>query len=134
MRPYYVSWEFSHVTAVHIPALLMRTQALMLCSRSSAGCRHCTHMFCSSSLETSNTHLPHQVCPHTPNMSPAQPETIKILNLFYASTKETPLGRADHNIVHLQTLYKPVIHRQNCGATCGEEVDCGEQGSSQGLL
>ncbi|TWW54691.1 hypothetical protein D4764_0239290, partial [Takifugu flavidus] len=43
----------------------------------------------------------------------------KTLDLFYANTKEAyhslplpPLGRADHNLVHLQPVYKPLVQRQ----------------------
>ncbi len=43
----------------------------------------------------------------------------KILDLFYANTKEAytssplpPLGRSDHNLVHLWPVYKPLVHRQ----------------------
>ncbi|KAI4875879.1 hypothetical protein NFI96_009456 [Prochilodus magdalenae] len=43
----------------------------------------------------------------------------KILDLFYANTKEAynssplpPLGRSDHNLVHLLPVYKPLVHRE----------------------
>ncbi|KAI3371934.1 hypothetical protein L3Q82_006809 [Scortum barcoo] len=43
----------------------------------------------------------------------------KTLDLFYANTKEAyhslplpPLGRADHNLVHLLPVYKTLVHRQ----------------------
>ncbi|TWW54442.1 Serine protease hepsin [Takifugu flavidus] len=43
----------------------------------------------------------------------------KTLDLFYANTKEAyhslplpPLGRADHNLVHLRPVYKPLVQRQ----------------------
>ncbi|TWW65035.1 hypothetical protein D4764_22G0006820 [Takifugu flavidus] len=43
----------------------------------------------------------------------------KTLDLFYANTKEAyhslplpPLGCADHNLVHLQPVYKPLVQRQ----------------------
>ncbi|TWW61350.1 hypothetical protein D4764_05G0014400 [Takifugu flavidus] len=43
----------------------------------------------------------------------------KTLDLFYANTQEAyhslplpPLGRADHNLVHLQPVYKPLVQRQ----------------------
>ncbi|TWW53320.1 hypothetical protein D4764_0013870 [Takifugu flavidus] len=43
----------------------------------------------------------------------------KTLDLFDANTKEAyhslplpPLGRADHNLVHLQPVYKPLVQRQ----------------------
>lgn len=43
----------------------------------------------------------------------------KTLDLFYVNTKEAydptplpPLGRSDHNLVHLLHVYKPLVHRQ----------------------
>ncbi|KAK7896418.1 hypothetical protein WMY93_021743 [Mugilogobius chulae] len=43
----------------------------------------------------------------------------KTLDLFFVNAKEAysssplpPLGRADHNIVHLRPVYQPIVHRQ----------------------
>ncbi len=42
----------------------------------------------------------------------------KILDLFNANPKEAyttplpPLGRSDHNLVHLLPVYKPLVHKQ----------------------
>ncbi|KAI3371228.1 hypothetical protein L3Q82_023541 [Scortum barcoo] len=59
------------------------------------------------------------LCPNSPSMSACHTRDNKTLDLFYANTKEAyhslplpPLGRADHNLVHLLPVYKTLVHRQ----------------------
>ncbi|KAJ0019528.1 hypothetical protein NQD34_007097 [Periophthalmus magnuspinnatus] len=64
-------------------------------------------------------HLLHLSCLHTLSMSPAPQETIKHWTCFFANAKGAysssplpPLGRADHNFLHLEPVYQPIVHRQ----------------------
>ena len=71
MRPYYLLREFTQVImfAVYMPP------------------RHSTHGHSSSSLGTSVMPLCPPPCPHSHNMSPATPETIKQWNYFMPTAR-----------------------------------------------
>ena len=121
MRPYYLPREFSHAIAIaaYVPPsanadaacdvlhsavsriLTQHPQALLLISGDF------NHSSPSSTLSTFTQYV---TC-HT--------RDNKILDLFYANTKEAynslplpPLGRSDHNLVHLLPVYKPLVHRE----------------------
>ncbi|KAI3368907.1 hypothetical protein L3Q82_025428 [Scortum barcoo] len=73
----------------------------------------------SSSLETSIHASPSSSLPKFTQYVTCHTRDNKTLDLFYANTKEAyhslplpPLGRADHNLVHLLPVYKTLVHRQ----------------------
>ena len=80
IKPYYLLREFTKVIvfAVYIPSLLM----LMLVTSSTQSQAHSTHRPSSSSLGTSIMPLCPQTFPHSLNISPATPETIKQWTYF----------------------------------------------------
>ncbi|XP_076607962.1 uncharacterized protein LOC143333672 isoform X1 [Chaetodon auriga] len=121
LRPYYLPREFSHVivSAVYIPPSAnadaacdvinsvisrlqtQKPQALLLISRDF------NHASLSSTLPK---FIQYVTCVTRDN---------ETLDLFYANTKEAyessplpPLGRADHNLVHLLPVYKSLVNRQ----------------------
>lgn len=62
-------------------------------------------------------HLP--LCPHSLSMFHVTPETIKHWIYFMQTQRRPihqhpspPLGRSDHNLVHLLPVYKPLVCRQ----------------------
>ena len=121
VKPYYLPREFSHaiVVAVYIPPSAnadaacdvistavhrlqtQSPQALILISGDF------NHAALSSTLPKFTQYVK---CATRDN---------KTLDLFYANTKEAynssplpPLGKADHNLVHLLPVYKPLVNRQ----------------------
>uniref|UniRef100_A0A8C6M681 Reverse transcriptase domain-containing protein n=1 Tax=Nothobranchius furzeri TaxID=105023 RepID=A0A8C6M681_NOTFU len=121
MRPYYLPREFTHVIviAVYVPPSAgteaacevlhtvtsrlqtQHPQALFLISGDF------NHISLSSTLPTFTQYV---TC-HT--------RDNKTLDLLYANTKEAysssplpPLGGSDHNLVHLQPVYKPLVRRE----------------------
>ena len=109
---------------VHIPPLLMRKLHVMSSMELQAGCRGNTqtprgsvHLsvlisgdFNHSSLSSLPTFKQYVSCPTRGN---------KTLDLLYANTKDAytssplpPLGRPEHNLVYLMTVYKPLVDRQ----------------------
>ncbi|KAI3371035.1 hypothetical protein L3Q82_023514, partial [Scortum barcoo] len=97
MRPYYLPREFTHMPlwcCSHPDALLLISGDFNHASPSSSLPKFTQYVTC-----------------HT--------RDNKTLDLFYANTKEAyhslplpPLGRADHNLVHLLPMYKTLVHRQ----------------------
>ena len=79
MRPYYLLREFTQVIVftLYIALLLKLMQLVMFFTQSQAHCRHSSHRPSSSSLGTLIMPLCPPLCPHSHNMSPATPETIK---------------------------------------------------------
>lgn len=84
------------------------------------------------------------LCPHSLNMLPATPETIRHWLCFMPTPSKHithhPLGRSDHNLVHLLPVYEPLIHRQPAVARAGkrwsdyvdERHGCLRHGAQQG--
>ncbi|XP_055367950.1 uncharacterized protein LOC129604646 [Betta splendens] len=121
MRPFYLPREFTHVIiiAVYVPPSANADTAseTLLSVTSRLQTQHPQALFLISGdfnhappSAALPTYTQYVTCPTRDN---------KTLDLFYANTKEAyaasslpPLGRADHNILHLLPVYKPVVHRQ----------------------
>ncbi|CAL9696621.1 unnamed protein product [Knipowitschia caucasica] len=120
MRPYYLPREYSHVivTAVYIPPSAKADNA-------------CESLF--STMSSLQTQHPQALFIITGDFNHASPASTlpsftqyitfptrgsKTLDLFFVNVKDAytasahpPLGRADHNIVHLRPIYEPVVRR-----------------------
>ncbi|KAK0147718.1 RNA-directed DNA polymerase from mobile element jockey [Merluccius polli] len=121
MRPYYLPREFSHaiVIAAYVPpsAKVDIASDALLSVTSKLQTQHPQALFLISG--DFNHASPSSVLPTCTQYVNCPTRDNKTLDLFYANTKEAysasplpPLGRADHNIVHLQPVYKPTVHRQ----------------------
>ncbi|XP_013890172.1 uncharacterized protein LOC106537333 [Austrofundulus limnaeus] len=121
MRPYYLPREFSHaivIAAYVTPSANADTACDILHSAvSRIQSQHPQALllisgdFNQSSPSSTLSVFTQYVTCHT--------RENKILDLFYANTKEAykslplpPLGRSDHNLVHLLPVYKPLVHRE----------------------
>ncbi|TWW68206.1 hypothetical protein D4764_19G0000040 [Takifugu flavidus] len=121
MRPHYLPREFTHALAVvvYIPPSANADAAcdVLLSAVSRLQTQHPDALllisgdFNHASPSSSLPKFTQYVTCHTRNN--------KTLDLFYANTKEAyhslplpPLGRADHNLEHLQPVYKPLVQRQ----------------------
>ncbi|KAK7913293.1 hypothetical protein WMY93_013504 [Mugilogobius chulae] len=121
MRPYYLPREFTHVIviAVYVPPS----------ANAETACE--TLLSCTSTLQTQhpqalflisgdfNHSSPASVLPTFTQYVTCLTRDNKTLDLFFVNAKEAysssalpPLGRADHNIVHLRPVYQPIVHRQ----------------------
>lgn len=121
MRPYYLPREFSHVIAIaaYIPP-----------SANADAARDVLHSV-TSRLQTEHPQAlllisgdfnhapPSSTLPTFTQYVTCGTRDSKILDLCYANTKEAytsssipPLGRSDHNLVHLLPVYKRLVHRQ----------------------
>ncbi|KAI5095921.1 hypothetical protein C0J45_14351 [Silurus meridionalis] len=98
MRPYYLPREFLHVItiAAYIPP-------------SADGESACDVLHS----------VVNRLLTQSPNRAPQSTRDNKTLDLFNANSKEAyassplpPLGRSDHNLVHLLPVYKPLVCRQ----------------------
>ena len=121
MRPYYLPREFSHaivIVAYAPPSAKADTASDALLSvTSKLQTQHPQALFLIS--RDFNHASPPSVLPTYTQYVTCPTRDNKTLDLVYANTKEAysasplpPLGRADHNIVHLQPVYKPTVHRQ----------------------
>ncbi|KAK7922573.1 hypothetical protein WMY93_009475 [Mugilogobius chulae] len=121
MRPYYLPREFTHVIviAVYVPPS----------ANAETACE--TLLSCTSTLQTQhpqalflisgdfNHSSPASVLPTFTQYVTCPTRDNRTLDLFFVNAKEAysssplpPLGRADHNIVHLRPVYQPIVHRQ----------------------
>ena len=120
-RPYYLSREFTQVIvfAVYIPLSANADAAYdtLHSVTSSLQTQHSQTLFLISgdfnhaSLSSTLPTFTQYVTCHT--------RDTKTLDLLYANSKEAynssplpPLGRSDHNLVHLLPVYKPLVNRQ----------------------
>ena len=109
IRPYYLPREFAHVIvlAVYVPPLLTLMQLVTFSTRSQA------HFLTSGDFN-------HGCLSSTlPTFTQYVTRDNKTLDLLYAKSKEAynwsplpPLWRSDHNLVHLQPVYKHLVNRQ----------------------
>ena len=121
MRPYYLPREFTQVIvfAVYIPPSANADAACdtLHSVTSSLQTQHPQALFLISgdfnhaSLSSTLPTFTQYVTCHT--------RDNKTLDLLYANSKEAynssplpPLGRSDHNLVHLLPVYKPLVNRQ----------------------
>ena len=120
LRPYYLPREFSHVIflVVYIPPTANAVHASDVIHTVVAGLqtRHPDSFFAISGdfnhitlAATLPTFKQFVDCPTREN---------KTLDLLYANVKDAysstalpPLGKSDHNLIHLQPLYKPQVQR-----------------------
>ncbi|KAJ0002714.1 hypothetical protein NQD34_007863 [Periophthalmus magnuspinnatus] len=121
MRPYYLPREFSHVIviAVYVPPSANAETACdtLHFGTSTLQTKHPQALFLisgdfnhASPAPVLPTYTQYVTCPTRDN---------KTLDLFFANAKGAysssplpPLGRADHNILHLEPVYQPIVHRQ----------------------
>ena len=121
MRPYYLPREFSHAIAIatYVPPSANTSSACEILGTTLAKLqtRHPQALFLTTGdfnqakpSSVLPTHTQYVTCPTRDN---------KPLDLFFANIKEAytasalpPLGRSDHNIVHLRPVYVPLVHRQ----------------------
>ncbi|XP_051814688.1 uncharacterized protein LOC127537042 [Acanthochromis polyacanthus] len=121
LRPYYVPREFSHIITMLVyippkatdlvPCDLLHDTVAQIETRHSEALVIISGDFNHVSLSSHLTEFTQFVnCPTRGNNTP---------DLLYANVKEAyratalpPLGRSDHNLVYLQTCYKPCVLRQ----------------------
>ncbi|TWW81279.1 hypothetical protein D4764_01G0010940 [Takifugu flavidus] len=121
MRPHYLPREFTHALAVvvYIPPSANADAAcdVLLSAVSRLQTQHPDALLLISG--DFNHASPLSSLPKFTQYVTCHTRDNKTLDLFYANTKEAyrslplpPLGRADHNLVHLQPVYKPLVQRQ----------------------
>ncbi|KAI3375722.1 hypothetical protein L3Q82_003726 [Scortum barcoo] len=121
MRPYYLLREFTHalVVVVYIPPFANADAAcdVLLSAVSRLQTQHPDALLLISG--DFNHASPSSSLPKFTQYVTCHTRDNKTLDLFYANTKEAyhslplpPLGRADHNLVHLLPVYKTLVHRQ----------------------
>ncbi|TWW54569.1 RNA-directed DNA polymerase from mobile element jockey [Takifugu flavidus] len=121
MRPHYLPREFTHALAVvvYIPPSANADAAcdVLLSAVSRLQTQHPDALLLISG--DFNHASPSSSLPKFTQYVTCHTRDNKTLDLFYANTKEAyhslplpPLGRADHNLVHLQPVYKPLVQRQ----------------------
>ncbi|KAK7877850.1 hypothetical protein WMY93_031490 [Mugilogobius chulae] len=140
VRPYYLPREFTHVIviAVYVPPS----------ANAETACE--TLLSCTSTLQTQhpqalflisgdfNHSSPASVLPTFTQYVTCPTRDNKTLDLFFVNAKEAysssplpPLGRADHNIVHLRPVYQPIVHRQPVVSREEEGFQVREQGRAE---
>ncbi|TWW62365.1 Polyhomeotic-like protein 2 [Takifugu flavidus] len=121
MRPHYLPREFTHALAVvvYIPPSANADAAcdVLLSAVSRLQTQHPDALLLISG--DFNHASPSSSLPKFTQYVTCHTRDNKTLDLFYANTKEAyhslplpPLGRANHNLVHLQSVYKPLVQRQ----------------------
>ncbi|KAI3367090.1 hypothetical protein L3Q82_008125 [Scortum barcoo] len=121
MRPYYLPREFTHalVVVVYVPPSANADAAcdVLLSAVSRLQTQHPDALLLISG--DFNHASPSSSLPKFTQYVTCHTRDNKTLDLFYANTKEAyhslplpPLGRADHNLVHLLPVYKTLVHRQ----------------------
>ncbi|KAI3374145.1 hypothetical protein L3Q82_006004 [Scortum barcoo] len=121
MRPYYLPREFTHAltVVVYIPPSANADAAcdVLLSAVSRLQTQHPDALLLISG--DFNHASPSSSLPKFTQYVTCHTRDNKTLDLFYANTKEAyhslplpPLGRADHNLVHLLPVYKTLVHRQ----------------------
>ncbi|KAI3363778.1 hypothetical protein L3Q82_001207 [Scortum barcoo] len=121
MRPYYLPREFTHALAVvvYVPPSANADAAcdVLLSAVSRLQTQHPDALLLISG--DFNHASPSSSLPKFTQYVTCHTRDNKTLDLFYANTKEAyhslplpPLGRADHNLVHLLPVYKTLVHRQ----------------------
>nr|XP_057907087.1 uncharacterized protein LOC131104187 [Doryrhamphus excisus] len=120
MRPYYLPREFSHVIAIaaYIPPSANADAACDVI-HSAVGRLQTQHPQALLLLSGDFNHAsPSSTLPTFTQYVTCCTRDNKTLDLCYANTKEAynstalpPLGRSDHNLVHLQPVYKPLVRR-----------------------
>ncbi|TWW81812.1 hypothetical protein D4764_01G0016270 [Takifugu flavidus] len=121
MRPHYLPREFTHAltVVVYIPPSANADAAcdVLLSAVSRLQTQHPDALLLISG--DFNHASPSSSLPKFTQYVTCHTRDNKTLDLFYANTKEAyhslplpPLGRADHNLVHLQPVYKPLVQRQ----------------------
>ncbi|KAI3366512.1 hypothetical protein L3Q82_000642 [Scortum barcoo] len=122
IRPYYLPREFSHVIAI--------TTYIPPSANADAACELLHSVVAQLQTEHPQSLSPHHrgfqprfpVC-HSPQLPPVRANCCtrdnKTLDLLYANTAGAysssplpPLGRSDHNLVHLRPVYTPMVKRQ----------------------
>ncbi|TWW55977.1 hypothetical protein D4764_09G0010270 [Takifugu flavidus] len=121
MRPHYLPREFTHapVVVVYVPPSANADAAcdVLLSAVSRLQTQHPDALLLISG--DFNHASPSSSLPKFTQYVTCHTRDNKTLDLFYANTKEAyhslplpPLGRADHNLIHLQPVYKPLVQRQ----------------------
>lgn len=121
MRPFYIPREFSHVIAmtVYVPPTANGDAAcdVLTAAVSRLQTQHPNALLLISG--DFNHASPSSSLPSFTQYVTCHTRDNKTLDLFYANTKEAytslplpPLGKADHNLVALQPVYKPLVRRQ----------------------
>ncbi|KAF7664853.1 hypothetical protein LDENG_00161750 [Lucifuga dentata] len=121
LRPYYMPREFSHaiVLVVYIPPSADAKRACDVIYTVTAKMQtDYPNAFIAISGDFNHATLSSTLCTFKQFVN-CRTREDKILDLLYVNVKEAysstplpPLGKSDHNLVHLRPLYKPLIQQQ----------------------